>query len=110
MISQSKLAAHLCFSVLSILAVSTTAFATPVFINEIHYDNAGADVGEAIEIAGPAGVDIAQRQQWCGVQHVNIVRCQMVTAHWFLITLTAYKTGRLMRWRWWMMLAWCNSF
>lgn len=29
-----------------------------VFINEIHYDNASADVGEAIEIAGPSGTDL----------------------------------------------------
>ena len=29
-----------------------------VFINEIHYDNAGADAGEAIEIAGTAGLDL----------------------------------------------------
>lgn len=33
--------------------------ATPVFINEIHYDNSGADSGEAIEIAGPAGTDLS---------------------------------------------------
>lgn len=33
--------------------------ATPVFINEIHYDNAGADSGEAIEIAGPAGTNLS---------------------------------------------------
>ncbi|MGC8697613.1 MAG: hypothetical protein ACP5Q0_03985, partial [Halothiobacillus sp.] len=32
--------------------------ATPVFINEIHYDNSGTDVGEAVEIAGPAGTDL----------------------------------------------------
>jgi hypothetical protein len=32
---------------------------TPVFINEIHYDNTGTDVGEAIEIAGPAGTDLS---------------------------------------------------
>ena len=32
--------------------------ATPVFINEIHYDNAGTDAGEAIEVAGPAGTDL----------------------------------------------------
>jgi hypothetical protein len=32
---------------------------TPVFVNEVHYDNAGADVGEFIEIAGPAGTDLA---------------------------------------------------
>lgn len=29
-----------------------------VFINEIHYDNAGTDVNEAIEIAGEAGIDL----------------------------------------------------
>lgn len=29
-----------------------------VFINEIHYDNAGTDTGEAVEIAGPAGTDL----------------------------------------------------
>lgn len=33
--------------------------ATPVFINEIHYDNAGTDSGEAIEVAGPAGTDLS---------------------------------------------------
>ncbi|MDT4288007.1 ExeM/NucH family extracellular endonuclease [Methylomonas sp. MO1] len=47
-------------------AVSTLSFfgnaqaATPVFINEIHYDDSGAaDSGEAIEIAGPAGTDLS---------------------------------------------------
>ena len=30
-----------------------------VFINEIHYDNISTDVGEAIEIAGPAGTSVA---------------------------------------------------
>jgi predicted extracellular nuclease len=30
-----------------------------VFINEIHYDNSSTDVGEAIEIAGVAGTDLA---------------------------------------------------
>ena len=30
-----------------------------VFINEIHYDNAGTDAGEAVEIAGPAGTDLS---------------------------------------------------
>ncbi|MEO0461525.1 MAG: Calx-beta domain-containing protein [Pseudomonadota bacterium] len=29
-----------------------------VFINEIHYDNSSTDVGEAVEIAGPAGTDL----------------------------------------------------
>jgi predicted extracellular nuclease len=31
----------------------------PVRISEIHYDNVGADTGEAIEVTGPAGVDLA---------------------------------------------------
>lgn len=35
------------------------AGALPVFINEIHYDNRGVDRGEGIEIAGPAGTDLA---------------------------------------------------
>lgn len=30
-----------------------------VFINEIHYDNAGSDAGEAVELAGAAGQDLA---------------------------------------------------
>ncbi|MDH3499072.1 MAG: ExeM/NucH family extracellular endonuclease [Acidimicrobiia bacterium] len=32
--------------------------ASTVFINEIHYDNTGADVGEFVEVAGPAGTDL----------------------------------------------------
>ncbi|MBU2061647.1 MAG: fibronectin type III domain-containing protein, partial [Bacteroidetes bacterium] len=36
---------------------ATTA-TTAVFINEIHYDNAGTDLDEGVEIAGPAGTDI----------------------------------------------------
>src|SRR5687767_11372136 len=35
------------------------AAAISVFINEIHYDNTGTDAGEAIEIAGPAGTNLA---------------------------------------------------
>ena len=30
-----------------------------VFISEIHYDNAGNDAGEAIEVFGPAGTDLS---------------------------------------------------
>lgn len=37
----------------------STYAATSVFVNEIHYDNDGTDTGEAIEIAGPAGTDLA---------------------------------------------------
>ncbi|MEM1436490.1 MAG: hypothetical protein AAGG11_20740, partial [Pseudomonadota bacterium] len=28
------------------------------YISEFHYDNAGADVGEFIELAGPAGTEL----------------------------------------------------
>ncbi len=33
--------------------------AQSVFINEIHYDNSGADANEGVEIAGPAGIDLS---------------------------------------------------
>lgn len=32
--------------------------ASSVFVNELHYDNTGADAGEAVEIAGPAGTNL----------------------------------------------------
>jgi len=32
---------------------------TKVFVNEIHYDNAGADANEGIEIAGPSGTNLS---------------------------------------------------
>lgn len=41
------------------LAICTFSYAqTEVFINEIHYDNIGADSDEGVEIAGPAGTDL----------------------------------------------------
>jgi hypothetical protein len=40
-------------------SVPAFAASTPVFINEIHYDNDGTDAGEAIEIAGQAGTNLA---------------------------------------------------
>ncbi len=43
---------------LSLLCAST-AQATSVFINEIHYDNVGGDVGEFFEIAAPIGTDLS---------------------------------------------------
>lgn len=52
-IIKAMLISAFCFS------VTQTAFAANVFINEIHYDNAGGDVGEAIEIAGLAGTDLS---------------------------------------------------
>lgn len=36
----------------------SSAVATPVFINELHYDNSGADQSEGFEIAGPADTDL----------------------------------------------------
>ncbi len=41
------------------LCFSGFVHAQSVFINEIHYDNDGADTGEAIEIAGPAGTNLS---------------------------------------------------
>jgi predicted extracellular nuclease len=45
---------------LPILGGVEPALADPlaVFINEIHYDNASSDAGEAVEIAGPAATDL----------------------------------------------------
>ncbi|WP_245828179.1 ExeM/NucH family extracellular endonuclease [Micromonospora avicenniae] len=44
------------------LASSTAALAAPAeaapFVSEIHYDNAGTDTGEAIEIQAPVGYDL----------------------------------------------------
>ena len=47
--------------VAGVVAVGTgPAHATAaVFINEIHYSDVGTDSGEAIEVAGPAGTDLA---------------------------------------------------
>src|SRR4051812_30127275 len=41
------------------LIASSMAGAQGVRFSEIHYDNAGADTGEAIEIAGAAGTDLS---------------------------------------------------
>ena len=60
-------------------AIHVTAAPPPTssdfHINEIHYDNVGADTGEAIEIEGPAGTDVTgfthralQRQRWRGLR------------------------------------------
>lgn len=48
----------------SLFALASAALLLPalsaqsVFINEFHYDNAGTDSGESIEIAGPAGTNV----------------------------------------------------
>ena len=39
--------------------VSVASAQTDVFVNEVHYDNESTDTGEAIEVAGPASVDLA---------------------------------------------------
>ncbi len=46
------------FSLLFLFPMPTWALPVSAFINEIHYDNVGGDVGEAVEIAGPAGLDL----------------------------------------------------
>ncbi len=40
-------------------ATLLSAQTTPVFINEIHYDNTGSDQDEGVEIAGPAGTNLS---------------------------------------------------
>ncbi|MDX2414867.1 MAG: Ig-like domain-containing protein [Bacteroidales bacterium] len=47
----------LSFFVLPLMLMSQS-----VFINEIHYDNAGTDAGEGIEIAGPVSTDLSGYQ------------------------------------------------
>jgi hypothetical protein len=53
----SSLLFVLCLSAVWLLAASASAD-TPVFINEIHYDNVDADADEGVEIGGPAGTDL----------------------------------------------------
>jgi len=56
-----------CFLFLCLLVFTVTpsgARAMPVFINELHYDNAGADVGEAVELAGLAGTNLQGWRLW----------------------------------------------
>ncbi len=57
-----KLNAKLATLMLGLILLCSAPLAhaqTSVFINEIHYDNTGTDAGEAIEIAGPSGTDLA---------------------------------------------------
>ena len=48
-----------CLLNLLLLFISPVLFAQTVFINEIHYDNTGTDVNEAIEIAGSASTNLS---------------------------------------------------
>ena len=43
---------------LASLLLASNLVAIPVWINEIHYDNASGDVGEFVEIAGISGTDL----------------------------------------------------
>jgi predicted extracellular nuclease len=54
-------AGFLIMALVLLLALSGIALAqsTPVFINEIHYDNTGGDTDEAVEIAGSADTDLS---------------------------------------------------
>jgi hypothetical protein len=45
------------FALMAFAAMPVSA--NTVFINELHYDNSGADMDEGVEIAGPAGTDLA---------------------------------------------------
>ena len=49
------LIAFLCVSI----SPAITAQYDTLFISEIHYDNSGGDVGEAIEVTGTAGLDLS---------------------------------------------------
>lgn len=46
------------------LSLGAPAAFAEVFINELHYDNAGADVGEAVEIVATAGENLAGYRVW----------------------------------------------
>ena len=46
-------------TLLLLFTFCTVALSAQVFISEIHYDNAGTDTDEFIEITGPAGTDVS---------------------------------------------------
>lgn len=48
-----------CVSALFLATASQFTIALPQFINEFHYDNAGPDVDEYVEIAGLSGSDLS---------------------------------------------------
>lgn len=45
--------------VMALLLLPARAQAQSVFVNEIHYDNAGTDTEEGVEIAGPSGTSLS---------------------------------------------------
>ncbi|MEH6358391.1 MAG: hypothetical protein V7745_05345 [Pseudomonadales bacterium] len=52
-----------CF-VSGLALLPSTLRAMPVFINELHYDNAGADIDEGVELAGLAGTNLQGWRLW----------------------------------------------
>lgn len=46
-------------SIVLMMHICLSGYAQSIFINEIHYDNDGADTQEGVEIAGPAGTDLS---------------------------------------------------
>ena len=77
-------AALIATSAVALTSVSDISAVAPpdatVFISEIHYDNAGVDAGEAIEVFGPAGTDLTgwsivlyNGAERCGVRHRSVV-------------------------------------
>lgn len=48
----------LAYPVLFALLNAPMVHASDIFINELHYDNVGTDVGETFEVAGPSGVNL----------------------------------------------------
>lgn len=60
----SRAACLLLFPFFFLLLTSGKVSAMPVFINELHYDNVGADVGEGVELAGPAGTSLQGWRLW----------------------------------------------
>ncbi len=51
-------------ALLLFVATSQAIVAAPLFVNELHYDNAGTDQGEFVELAGHAGFDLSGWSLW----------------------------------------------
>ena len=57
-VMRASLFVYFVFTPFGLILLAEAALAGP-FVNELHYDNAGSDVGELIEIAGPAGLSLS---------------------------------------------------
>lgn len=58
MLAKATSLAKLCLATALYLIITSQGTALNVWINEIHYDNAGSDKDEFVEIAGTAGVSL----------------------------------------------------